>query len=193
MHKEAIEACKQAIRVNPDYAEAHFNLGVVYTDLGMHKEAIEVFKQAISINHDYADFAIMYRLLHSSRMPVKYDAGDDSLIENFHQDSLDSGSRIREGLSEAIEKSIISLAGGFLKHPANDQLRERIVASNAEGTGEEGIDTEQFYQFQLRLVYRLLFLIVVEERNLIYPDTVPGEIRETYYKYYSVNRIRYLS
>jgi len=136
----------------------------------------------------YADFAIMYRLLHSSRMPAKYDAGDDSLIEGFHQDSLDSGSRIREGLSEAVERSIISLANGFLKHPANDQLRERIDLIKTEG-----IDVEQYYQFQLRLIYRLLFLIVIEERNLIYPDTVSGEIRDIYYEYYSVNRIRYLS
>ena len=59
--------------------------------------------------------------------------------------------------------------------------------------GPEGINAEQFYQFQLRLIYRLLFLIVIEERNLIYPDTVPGEIRDIYYKYYSINRIRYLS
>jgi len=141
----------------------------------------------------YADFAIMYRLLHSSRMPVKYDAGDDSLIEKFHQDSLDSGSRIREGLSEAVERSIILFADGFLKHPANDQLRKRIVPCRAEGMGPEGINAEQFYQFQLRLIYRLLFLIVIEERNLIYPDNVSGEIRDIYYKYYSVNRIRYLS
>ena len=149
---------------------------------------IEFDLETMMEDDHYADFAIMYRLLHSSRMPVKYDAGDDSLIENFHQDSLDSGSRIREGLSEAVERSIISLANGFLKHPANDQLRERIDLSKVEG-----IDVEQYYQFQLRLIYRLLFLIVIEERNLIYPDTVSGEIRDIYYDYYSVNRIRYLS
>ena len=126
-------------------------------------------------------------------MPVKYDAGDDCIIEKFHQDSLDSGSRIREGLSEAVERSIILFADGFLKHPDNDQLRGRIVPCMEEGMGPEGINAEQFYQFQLRLIYRLLFLIVIEERNLIYPDTVPGEIRDIYYKYYSINRIRYLS
>jgi hypothetical protein len=149
---------------------------------------IEFDLESMMEDDHYADFAIMYRLLHSSRMPVKYDAGDDSLIEKFHQDSLDSGSRIREGLSEAVEESIKLLANGFLKHPANDQLREKIDLSKVEG-----IDVEQYYQFQLRLIYRLLFLIVIEERNLIYPDTVSEEIRDIYYDYYSVNRIRYLS
>jgi hypothetical protein len=61
----------------------------------------------------YADFAIMYRLLHSSRMPAKMDLGAESLIEKYHQDALDSGSRIREGLSNAVEISIRSLCKWF--------------------------------------------------------------------------------
>ncbi len=40
-----IEAYKQAIRINPDDAEAHYNLGVAYDESGMYKEAIEAYKQ----------------------------------------------------------------------------------------------------------------------------------------------------
>ena len=54
-HQEAIEAFKQAIRINPDYAEVHYNLGVAHGKSGMHKEAIEAYKQAIRINPDYSD------------------------------------------------------------------------------------------------------------------------------------------
>ncbi len=43
--EEKIEAYKQAIRINPDDAEAHTNLGLAYNNLGMYKEAIESFKQ----------------------------------------------------------------------------------------------------------------------------------------------------
>jgi tetratricopeptide (TPR) repeat protein len=53
--KEAIEAFKQAIKINPDYAKTHHNLGVIYLKLGMNKEALEAYKQAIRINPDYAD------------------------------------------------------------------------------------------------------------------------------------------
>jgi tetratricopeptide (TPR) repeat protein len=49
MHKEAIRAFKQAIRIKPDMALAHYNLAVVYEKSGMHKEAIEASKQAIRI------------------------------------------------------------------------------------------------------------------------------------------------
>ena len=54
MYKETIEAYKQAIRINPDYALSHYNLGVAYGKSGMYKEAIDAYKQAIRINPDYA-------------------------------------------------------------------------------------------------------------------------------------------
>ncbi len=55
MDKEAIEAYKQAIRIKPDYADAHLFLGFAYSELGMDKEAIEAYKQAIRIKPDYAE------------------------------------------------------------------------------------------------------------------------------------------
>ena len=75
----------------------------------------------------FSDFALMFRLIHSSRMPVKQTESPESLIEGYHQDSLDSGSRIREGLSEAVERSIISISNGFLSHPDNHELRSEII------------------------------------------------------------------
>ena len=74
----------------------------------------------------FADFAVLYRLLHATRLPVSHDAAADSLIERYHQDSLDSGARIREGLSRAVEQAILDFANGFLQHPHNDALRNQI-------------------------------------------------------------------
>jgi hypothetical protein len=37
-------------------------------------------------------------------------------LKKYHQDALDSGSRIRDGLSKAVEFCIKTLANGFLKH-----------------------------------------------------------------------------
>lgn len=49
----------------------------------------------------YADFALMYLVIHSSRMPATM--GADSALETYHQNGLESGSRIRENLSIAVE------------------------------------------------------------------------------------------
>ena len=51
--KEA--ACKQAIKSNPDDAEAHYKLGIAYYESGKHKETVKAFKQAIRIDPDYID------------------------------------------------------------------------------------------------------------------------------------------
>jgi tetratricopeptide (TPR) repeat protein len=53
--KEAIESRKQAIRIDPDDAKAHYNLGNAYDELGKYQEAIESHKQAIRIDPDYAN------------------------------------------------------------------------------------------------------------------------------------------
>ncbi len=145
---------------------------------------IEFDLQAMMEEEQYADFAVMYRLIHASRMPVKIDAGAESLIEKYHQDALDSGSRIRDGLSAAVKYSIEALANGFLKHPANTSLREECASKRMTG--------DAYYKNMLRLIYRLLFLMVIEERDLIYPEGADRKKRDIYYKFYSLVRLRKL-
>ena len=50
--EENIDAFKQAIRINPDDAEAHYNLGIAYDESIMYGKAIDAYKQAIRINPD---------------------------------------------------------------------------------------------------------------------------------------------
>jgi methylase of polypeptide subunit release factors len=132
----------------------------------------------------FPDFALLYRLAHVSRMPLKQDAGAESIIERYHQDSLESGSRIRDGLSAAVEKSIIALANGFIGHPSNQALRDAVKAGD--------VRPKDLYQWLLRLIYRILFLMVIEERDLVYPKKANRKQRDIYYRYYSIQRLRKL-
>ena len=55
VYTKAIEAYKQAIRIDPDFAITYYNLGLTYYELGFYEEAIEASKQAIRIDPDYAE------------------------------------------------------------------------------------------------------------------------------------------
>ena len=133
----------------------------------------------------FADFAVLYRLLHVTRLPLSNDAAAESLIERYHQDSLDSGARIRDGLSKAVEQAIRDFANGFVTHRDNEALRQSIRDGK--------LSPETYYQHLLRLIYRLLFLLVIEERDLIFPATATRQQRDIFRRYYSVERLRLLS
>lgn len=149
---------------------------------------LEFDLERIMEEDQFAEFALLYRLLHASRMPENQDSGDESIIEYYHQEALSSGSRIREKLSEAVEQSLKLLANGLLKHPNNQELRNIII--------NESLKPDDYYNFLLRLVYRILFLMVIEERHLIYPKKLDEETnkkRTIYYDFYSINRLTKLA
>jgi hypothetical protein len=133
----------------------------------------------------FADFAVLYRLLHVTRLPASCEAPEESFIEKYHQDSLDSGARIREGLSSAVEKTILAFANGFLSNPENAALLAAITSGQ--------IKPAEYYHYLLRLIYRILFLMVIEERNLVYPQSPVAPKRDIYDSYYSLMRLRRLS
>ena len=133
----------------------------------------------------FPDFAILYRMLHATRLPQTNDKAAESLIEQYHQDSLDQGARIREGLSNAVEKAILDFGNGFLKHADNNALQTSVA--NGELTASD------YYQQLLRLIYRLLFIMVIEERDLIFPANTPSAERDIHHKFYSIARLRSLS
>lgn len=136
----------------------------------------------------YADFVILYRLLHVSRMPSNKESDSESIIEKYHQEGLATGSAIREKLGDAVKGAILELANGFLNHPQNRQLRELA----AEGK----LDYEEYYRHLLRVIYRMLFLFVIEERNLVYGESKTPQTKrfaQIYFNHYSLMRLRQLS
>lgn len=131
----------------------------------------------------YAEFAVLFRVLHTTRMPDKAEDGAECIFEFYHQEALASGTRIRERLSEAVEQSIKLLGKGLIEYPSNKQLREQV---------NQQVSADQYFLYLLRTVYRILFLLVIEERHLIYPDKrdeVLQKKRKFYYDFYSIQRL----
>jgi tetratricopeptide (TPR) repeat protein len=52
---EAISQLQEAVRLKPDHAAAHYNLGIALGMKGQLDEAISQYQETIRLNADYAD------------------------------------------------------------------------------------------------------------------------------------------
>ncbi|MBN3893965.1 MAG: restriction endonuclease [Nostoc sp. NOS(2021)] len=142
---------------------------------------IEFDLEQILNGENFAEFGLFYRLFHRSRLPEGMDDADKCLLEFYHQEALQQGGRVRDRLRDGVEKALIQLGTGFLQHPQNEHLRQKFF-DNYELV---------YYRQLLRLIYRLLFLMVAESRNLLIGDDV--EKARIYQEYYSIERLRELA
>ena len=112
-------------------------------------------------------------------------------LERWANQADQQGTRARDKLRDGVEAAIKALGAGFLTTKGNQRLRERMR------TGV--LSTQDYYRQLLRVVYRLLMLLVAEEKktengaNLLHPPSTAPEVRERYARFYSVSRIRALA
>ena len=133
--------------------------------------------------NQYSEFALAYRLLHRSRFPSDGATVADSWLEKYFHRGIEEGGRVRERLRDGVEEALLALGQGLLAHPHSEALREAL------STGR--LDVAGYYRQLLRLVYRLLFLMVAEERRLIFPEGGASDERvAVYQRYYSLAALR---
>ncbi|BAY42012.1 putative type II DNA modification enzyme (plasmid) [Nostoc sp. NIES-2111] len=145
---------------------------------------IEFDLEQILKGENFAEFGLFYRLFHRSRLPEGVDDADKCLLEYYHQEALQQGGRVRDRLRDGVEKALDLLGNGFLQHPANEHLRQKFTDGSLKD-----ID---YYRQLLRLIYRLLFLMVAESRNLLLIGDDLEKAR-IYREYYSIERLRELA
>ena len=136
----------------------------------------------------YSEFVILFRLLHRTRFPDGATDTATCILEKLYQSGLETGGRVRDHLRDGVEKAIDELGAAFLRHPGSDKLREAMAGPDPR------LSSVDYYRQLLRLIYRLLFLFVAEERRLIFPEGSADEatlsLRRVYDAYYSVTRLR---
>jgi len=52
---DAIKSYKKALELNPNYAEAYYNMGIAFKNMGSHVSAIDCYKKALKIQPKYAE------------------------------------------------------------------------------------------------------------------------------------------
>ena len=130
----------------------------------------------------YSDFAALWLLAHESRFGVADDPPETCPLEVWREAGREEGTRAREKLSDGFRQALEILGQGFLSHAANRKLRSALHA------GE--LTTEDYFNQLLRLVYRLVFLLTVEERNLLHPRDASEPVRRLFADGYGLRRLR---
>jgi hypothetical protein len=147
---------------------------------------LEFDLQSILEGNRFNEFALLYRVCHRTRLPLTADDAASCWLEKYFQLSVEQGGRVRDKLRDGVEDALKTLGTGFLRHPSNEALRERVMAST--------LTAAEFHRQLLRLVYRLLFLMVAEERRMVVPEGPEADRRQTLFdRYYSVGRLRSLA
>ena len=156
---------------------------------------VEFDLEAIFDGELFSDFVLLYLTCHESRFAAQEDGGPESCyLEKWRAFAADQGERALNQLRVGVQQTISILGTGFLSHPANPHLRNRLDPRNAD------LKLDDFNRSLLRLVYRLLFWFVAEDRGaLLQPDPADAdaatkarlrEARDRYAAYFSSARLR---
>lgn len=134
----------------------------------------------------YAEFALLYLLCHQSRVDVPEGEPPTACwLERWRTTAVSQGVRALNLLRDGVERALETLGTGFLQHPANAALRDRI--------DQGAVRREDVHSALLRTVYRLLFWSVAEERNALLVKNVDAATRHRYVTYFSSRRLRDLA
>lgn len=141
---------------------------------------VEADLAQIFTNEDATSFAVLWSLIHRTRFGVAYTSATDCALERWREAGSREGEAVRDRLAAQVETALKVLGSGFLE--ANPDLAARLKS------GE--VDLTKWFNELLRLVYRLIFLMVAEDRNLLHPENVKSIVRKLYADGYSLTALR---
>ncbi len=141
---------------------------------------VEFDLEAMMDGEVYPDFVLLWMLCHQSR--VEAERPEECRLEKWSQAAQEQGSRALDRLRDGVEEAIRTLGSGFLSHRENTDLRRRLR------DGE--LHVQDYYRQLLRLVYRMLFLFVAEDRDLLLDPSADEAARDRYTRFYSTRKLR---
>ncbi|GEC03700.1 hypothetical protein SSP24_13550 [Streptomyces spinoverrucosus] len=139
---------------------------------------VEFDLEALFDGELFSEFVLLYSLLHASRFTVAEGAAPAGCwLEKWRAEAVTSGARALDQLRLGVQNALTVLGTGFLRHPENVRLREDV-------------DPKALRDALLRLVYRLLFVFVAEDRGALLDPEAGERQREAYERYFSSARLR---
>jgi hypothetical protein len=132
---------------------------------------------------DFPSFAVLWLLCHATRFTGERPS--DCVLELWSQKAAKEGTRALDSLRGGVERAIEALGDGFLSHPDNKPL--------ADAVRDGKLDKQELFQEVLRVVYRIIFVLVAEERDALHAPTASDAARGLYRSGYALGRVRELA
>ena len=141
---------------------------------------IEADLSQIFANEDAASFAALWLLIHRSRFGEAGTPATDCALERWRETGAREGEAARDRLAGQVEVALRVLGSSFLD--ANPSLAARLQSG--------ALSLTVWFNELLRLVYRLIFLMVAEDRNLLHPTNAKRDARTLYIDGYGLAMLR---
>lgn len=134
------------------------------------------------IFHDemFADFTATWLLIHATRFGGESAAAADCALERWREAGLRAGTAARDRLGQSVKEALLALGQGFLD--ANPDLRAKLDENHTSMQG--------WFEQLLRVVYRLIFLAVAEDRELLHGPDASAAARDLYASAYGFSHMR---
>ncbi len=148
---------------------------------------VEVSLRQIFEGENFADFAAAWLLCHATRFSSGDATASDCFLERWREAGTKEGLVARDRLRDGVEAALLTLGNGFVSHPDNQTLRTRLANGELALPG--------FFGQLLRLIYRMIFLLVAEDRkesgqSLLHPPDADASACKLYAEGYSVAALR---
>ena len=141
---------------------------------------VEFDLEGIFTSEAFADFSLLWLLCHQSR--VEAEKPEECWLERWSSLAQKEGIRALNQLRSGVERAIAFLGNGFLSEPRNAPLREQLRLG--------AVTKSELYRELLRIIYRLIFLFVAEDRGLLLIPTADASAKDRFKHYYSTTRLR---
>ncbi|MDP9809900.1 type I restriction-modification system DNA methylase subunit [Rhizobium tibeticum] len=141
---------------------------------------IEADLGAIFRDEMFADFTALWLLIHATRFGAEDAAPENCPLERWRTAGQQAGTAARDRLRGNVEDALVALGQGFLD--ANPEFRTRL--DNNE------VQINIWFEQLLRVVYRLIFLAVAEDRDLLHPRQASTHVRSLYQSAYGFDYLR---
>src|ERR1017187_112469 len=140
-------------------------------------------------NEDFASFTMLWLTLHRSRFGRPSTPVTDCPLERWRAAGAKTGEVALRHLSGNVKEALLALANGLLEHPDNVELRQRLASGGLALSAAPG-NGHSFFSQLLPLVYRAIFPLAAEDRDLLHLPDTPSQLRELYAAGYSVGSLR---